>query len=492
MTSLKVNPYKKYSIARIYGNTQPNHFRSGTIGQSRNQKKVTALYEKGHGARLGQDDDDDGIVAGFPQPLSQPRSNPFDAHQPAEGEEEVDEEGEAEGDESNEAIGSEEEGLNENEQGDNELNEDSGRSTVIYMGRYNHIPIIRWSPNLVLNRRGRIGSVDDDDEDESDDEDSNADSESEPIDNSSDYASGNVEELDVSRKKGQNKSNSRLSRSTTCPAILPASSSRTPNSTQCVPSRPSSKLKAGDATSDGNEAEEGGGEQADSDHKRARKCRLPGKQFHMVYTMPRHDCGLVRTVFEVHGFRNHSNKEIARLGCGSEYDPERELSPAALAFNVLWTGTHIRPALYRSLRDYQRVNHFPHSFEITRKDKMYRNIHAMQLIKGAKQFDFVPPTFIMPGTCSILRLRSSLVLHLHMHMKGFGCTFAGEYEEFCQAYVKERGLYIVKPCALSRGRGIFLVNSPDQVPLDESHIVSKYISNPVSFAPTDICLLYLY
>ena len=427
MTSLKVNPYKKYSIARIYGNPQPNNFRSKTIGQSQNQKKITALYEKGHGARHGYDDDDDGIVAGFPQPLSQPRSNPFDAHEPAEGEEEVDEEGEAEGDESNGANGSEEEGLNENDQGDNELEEDSGRSTVIYMGRYNHIPIIRWSPNLVLNRRGRIGSADDDDDDdeESDDEVSNADSEPEPMDNSSDYASGNVEELDVSRKRGQSKPNSRLSRSTTCPAILPVSSSRTPNSTQCLPS---SKLKAGDATSDRKVAEEGGSsggaEQADSDPKRARKCHLPGKQFHMVYTMPRHDCDLVRTVFEVHGFRNHANKEIARIGCGSEYDPERELSPTALAFNVLWTGSHIRPALFRSLRDYQRVNHFPHSFEITRKDKMYRNIHAMQLIKGAKQFDFVPPTFIMPGTCSSVRPHASLLLHLHMHMNGWCCAFA--------------------------------------------------------------------
>lgn len=402
MTSLKVNPYKKLSIARIYGNPQPNHFRSGPSGQIRNQKKT--LYENSNSRQQGNDDDDDGIVAGFPQPLSQPRSNPFDSHQTQpEGEDETDEEGEAEGEDSAGAVGSDEEGSNENEQGDNELEEDNGTSTIIYTGRYNHIPIIRWSPNLVLNRRGRIGSVDDDDDEDSEDENSNADSDSEPIDNSSDYASGNVEELDVSRRRGQNKlkKDSKLSRSTTCPAI-PVTSSRTPNSTQCVPSRPSSKAKAEDTANDRKEAEEGGADSsADNDPKRARKCRLPGKQFHMVYTMPRHECDLVRTVFEVHGLRNHANKELARLGCGSEWDLERDLSPAALAFNVLWTGSHIRAALYRSLRDYQRVNHFPHSFEITRKDKMFRNIHAMQLIKGAKHFDFAPPTFIMPGTPTV-------------------------------------------------------------------------------------------
>lgn len=37
----------------------------------------------------------------------------------------------------------------------------------------------------------------------------------------------------------------------------------------------------------------------------------------------------------------------------------------------------------------------------------------------------------------------------------------------------------MKPASLSRGRGIFLINHPDQIPLEDNLIVSKYISNPL-------------
>jgi hypothetical protein len=44
---------------------------------------------------------------------------------------------------------------------------------------------------------------------------------------------------------------------------------------------------------------------------------------------------------------------------------------------------------------YQKVNHFPKTFEITRKDALYRNISKMQS-KFSRQYDFVPKTYILP------------------------------------------------------------------------------------------------
>ena len=44
---------------------------------------------------------------------------------------------------------------------------------------------------------------------------------------------------------------------------------------------------------------------------------------------------------------------------------------------------------------------------------------------------------------------------------------------------KAENLWIVKPNALSRGRGIYLIEDPSQVNLDSPCIVSKYISNPL-------------
>lgn len=91
-------------------------------------------------------------------------------------------------------------------------------------------------------------------------------------------------------------------------------------------------------------------------------------------------------------------------------------------FNCFFSG------ILRSLGPHQRVNHFPRSYELTRKDRLYKNIERMQHAKGLKNFDFIPQTFVMPA----------------------------EYKEFCSAHHRVKGPWIVKPVASSRGRGIFL------------------------------------
>lgn len=81
--------------------------------------------------------------------------------------------------------------------------------------------------------------------------------------------------------------------------------------------------------------------------------------------------------------------------------------------------------ILRSLAPHQRVNHFPRSYELTRKDRLYKNIERMQHAKGFKNFDFIPQTFVMPA----------------------------EFKEFCSAHHRLKGPWIVKPVASSRGRG---------------------------------------
>ena len=84
---------------------------------------------------------------------------------------------------------------------------------------------------------------------------------------------------------------------------------------------------------------------------------------------------------------------------------------------------------------HQRVNHFPRSYELTRKDRLYQNIERLQHAKGSKHFNFVPKTFMIPS----------------------------EYSEFAATHHRMRGAWIVKPVASSRGRGIFIVSHPNQV-----------------------------
>ncbi|CAD0204127.1 unnamed protein product [Chrysodeixis includens] len=146
-------------------------------------------------------------------------------------------------------------------------------------------------------------------------------------------------------------------------------------------------------------------------------------------------------------------------------------------FNLLWSGLHPKPDVLRSLSPYQRVNHFPRSYELTRKDKLFKNIEKMQYFRGLKQFDFIPTTFLMPA----------------------------EYKELCSTHYRTKGPWIVKPAASSRGRGIYIVNTPEQIPKGENVVVAKYIDKPlligghkcdlrlyVCVTSIDPLLIYLY
>jgi tubulin polyglutamylase TTLL5 len=156
-----------------------------------------------------------------------------------------------------------------------------------------------------------------------------------------------------------------------------------------------------------------------------------GEQYRLTYKFHQGEKKLIKALLDGHGFR--------------------ETHPNASEFNLIWSGNNLKTHVFRSLQKNQKVNHFPHSSELTRKDRLYKNVQKMQREKGLKSFNFLPTTFIMPF----------------------------EIDDFYSAFFKEKGVWIVKPASLSRGRGIFLINHPDQIPLEDNLVVSKYVSNPL-------------
>ncbi|CAM4651576.1 unnamed protein product [Leuciscus chuanchicus] len=156
-----------------------------------------------------------------------------------------------------------------------------------------------------------------------------------------------------------------------------------------------------------------------------------GEKYNLGFKIVRTESRLVRGMLVNHGFH--------------------EVHPNSNDFNLMWTGSHLKPYLLRSLQDFQKVNHFPRSFELTRKDRLYKNIQRMQQTHGFQNFHIVPQTFVLPA----------------------------EYQEFSSSFSKDKGAWIIKPVASSRGRGIYLVSNPSQIPLEENILVSRYISNPL-------------
>ncbi|KAK0182095.1 hypothetical protein PV327_000264 [Microctonus hyperodae] len=183
----------------------------------------------------------------------------------------------------------------------------------------------------------------------------------------------------------------------------------------------------------------------------------PAKQLHMTYKIIQADTKLMSLLLQSHGLT--------------------EVSVNDADFNLLWMGSHPKPDVLRNLAPFQKVNHFPRSYEITRKDRLYKNIEAMQRSKGLRNLDFIPQTFLLPS----------------------------ESRELLTAHFRYRGPWIVKPKASSRGRGIYIVNSPEKIFTEESVIVAQYINNPllvdghkcdlrlyVAVTSYDPLLIYLY
>jgi tubulin polyglutamylase TTLL5 len=146
------------------------------------------------------------------------------------------------------------------------------------------------------------------------------------------------------------------------------------------------------------------------------------------FKMQNSDVKLIRYTLEDNGFKETSNTN----------------------WTIMWHGGPLKSNQYQTLTKYQKVNHFPRSHEITRKDLMYKNLAKMQSIHGARVFDFVPKTFIMPQDAGQLEYEMNLM----------------------------ETTWIVKPSASSQGKGIFLTGKFSEVP-KKDHVVSQYIDNPL-------------
>ena len=63
---------------------------------------------------------------------------------------------------------------------------------------------------------------------------------------------------------------------------------------------------------------------------------------------------------------------------------------------VMWTTQSLKNNFFLQLGKNQKVNHFPRSIELTRKDFLANRIHRMQDMHGKHQFNFWPRTHILP------------------------------------------------------------------------------------------------
>lgn len=106
---------------------------------------------------------------------------------------------------------------------------------------------------------------------------------------------------------------------------------------------------------------------------------------------------------------------------------------------------------------------------------MALNIKKMQLKFSHHYFNFIPETYVLPNEYqefeyAFFRRISANNREEYSGEQSFGMTGGGA-----------KNYWIVKPSGSSRGRGIYIINSPKQLQRvgNESLVVSRYIESPL-------------
>ncbi|XP_040842459.1 tubulin polyglutamylase TTLL4 isoform X1 [Ochotona curzoniae] len=129
-------------------------------------------------------------------------------------------------------------------------------------------------------------------------------------------------------------------------------------------------------------------------------------------------------------------------------------------------GHHMKSPSFRTIREHQKLNHFPGSFQIGRKDRLWRNLSRMQSRFGKKEFSFFPQSFILPQDAKLLR----------------------------KAWESgSRQKWIVKPPASARGIGIQVIHKWSQLPKRRPLLVQRYLHKPYLISGSKFDLrIYVY
>ena len=121
--------------------------------------------------------------------------------------------------------------------------------------------------------------------------------------------------------------------------------------------------------------------------------------------------------------------------------------------NLIWkiVVTEEMIPLIKTLNKYQRYNHFPFTWELSRKDYLYTHYRIMQT-KFPKDFNYIPQSFILPRDKELVSLL---------------------FKDYQFDIDK---LYLIRPFGSSKGKKVGFFTNIENLP--KTSIITHYISNP--------------
>lgn len=77
-------------------------------------------------------------------------------------------------------------------------------------------------------------------------------------------------------------------------------------------------------------------------------------------------------------FKMYNGIEVKLIRYTFEDNGFREINDRAQEWSVMWACSNIKSATYQALNKFQKVNHYPKSTEICRKDCLYKHFARMR------------------------------------------------------------------------------------------------------------------
>ncbi|OMJ92632.1 hypothetical protein SteCoe_4642 [Stentor coeruleus] len=150
-------------------------------------------------------------------------------------------------------------------------------------------------------------------------------------------------------------------------------------------------------------------------------------------------CNVSSTKYEI---VRYAAKKL--LGWKLSYDEDTD------EWDVFWTDSAVQPEKLAKMKHYQRINHFPGMYLISRKNYLAFNLGKLKRI-FPDCYNFYPRTWVIP------------------------CDF-GDLKAFMSS--KKTPYVIVKPEASCQGRGIYITKKIEDINSDEKHVVQEYLTKP--------------
>lgn len=119
-------------------------------------------------------------------------------------------------------------------------------------------------------------------------------------------------------------------------------------------------------------------------------------------------------------------------------------------WDILWTDSAVPPEKFSKMQPYQKINHFPGMYSISRKNYLAMNLGKLKK-KFPNDYNFFPRSWLYP--CDL-----------------------GDLKSFMQS--KKNCYLIVKPEASCQGRGIFLTKRLENIDPTGKFVVQEYLTKP--------------